>query len=141
MNNRQQRLIFHLVPDRYWAFWFITFLVLLGALYAKEKSKENNFESFALLKGTCFDEKGFGFQGVAITVELPASPDTKSKAKKWLATTDARGEFALRLPAGKNQFLVKASRKKYQPLERLVSFTGDERQDLLFNLEPLSHSK
>jgi hypothetical protein len=139
MKNMRQRLLLRAVLVRGLVFWVVACLAHSGIVSAKEKNTDQKFESFALLRGTCFDEKGFGFQGVMITVELQAAPDTKSKAKKWLATTDTRGEFAFRLPAGKNQFLVKASRKKYKTLEKLVSFTGDERQDVLFNMEPLPH--
>jgi hypothetical protein len=138
MKNRRQHSNLLAVLVEHLVLWVVVCHVPSGIAFAKEKNTDPKLESYALLMGMCFDEKGFGAQGVTITVQLQVPPNTKSKVKKWLATTDARGEFAFRLPAGKNQFWVRATRKGYRPLEKLVNFTGDERQDVLFNMEILS---
>ena len=116
---------------------------LLGAnpaVAAKEKKKEQGEEVFALLVGTCFSEKGFSMRGVSIEAEIQA-PSTQNSKKKWNAVTDSRGEFALRLPAGKIQFLVRANKDGYKPLEKIVLFSNDERQNIRFNMEPLPSKK
>ncbi|HVN78281.1 MAG TPA: hypothetical protein VMW38_04730 [Terriglobia bacterium] len=114
---------------------------LLPGVEAKESEKERGEDAFALLVGTCFNEKGLSMRAVAIVVETQISSEQKLKRKKWTTATDARGEFALRLPAGQARFLVKASKDGYESQERTVDFSSDERQNILFNMEPLPSKK
>ena len=107
---------------------------------AREKGKELREEAFALLVGSCFNEKGLSLRSVIIEAEIQGPSDQKLK-KKWAATTDVRGEFALRLPAGKAKFLVKAKMAGYTSQEKTVDFSADERQNILFNMEPLPPKK
>ena len=109
------------------------------AVEAKEK-KEQSEDVFALLVGTCFNEKGLSMQGVSVEAEIQTASQQKLK-KKWTTVTDVRGEFALRLPAGKIQFLVKVNKGGYKSLEKTVIFSSDERQNILFNMEPLPPKK
>lgn len=99
-------------------------------------TKEKEPESFALLMGSCFNSDGFSLPGVAILVEMQTNQEKHSKVKKWQTISDARGEFALRLPAGRHTFLVKASREGFLPLKETVSFVQDERQDVILKFKP-----
>ena len=110
------------------------------AVEAKEK-KEQSEDVFALLVGTCFNEKGLSMQGVSVEAEIQTASQQKSKKKKWTTVTDVRGEFALRLPAGKIQFLVTVNKDGYKSQEKTVIFSSDERQNILFNMEPLPPKK
>ena len=119
----------------------LIYWLLFGAyatVGAKEKEKE---QAFALLAGSCFNEKGLSLRAVTIEAEIQDPSNQKLKKKKWTATTDARGEFALRLPAGKATFLVKAKMAGYTSQEKTVTFSGDERQNVTFNLELLPPKK
>lgn len=123
--------------------WLILWLLLggLSVIEAKGKKKDVESEAYALLGGTCINEKGLSLPGVTIEANLQNSSEPKLRKKKWTTSTDGRGEFAVRLPAGKATFQVKASKKGYQSQEKTVGFNGDERQDLLFHMEPLPSKK
>jgi hypothetical protein len=105
---------------------------------AKDKKK---VEAYCLLVGSCFNERGFSLPGVTVVVEVkPESGQTGTK-KKWELVSSPRGEFAVRLPAGKGFWLVTAKKKGYRPMERTVEFADDERHDVIFNMEPLGEPK
>ncbi len=105
-------------------------------ILAKDKQKEN--QPFALLMGSCFNERGFSLPGVAILVELKSEAPPKAKKRKWEMVSSPRGEFAVRLPTGSNTFLVTAAKKGFKTLDKSVVFQQDERQDIIFNMEPAS---
>jgi len=120
-----------------------TLLVIVGSslnlnvVTAKEKQEE----PYALLIGTCFNEKGFSLPGVNIMVEMKSEAGQKAKKKKWNMISNSHGEFAVRLPAGDHTFVVSASKKGVKCAEKTVKFTGDERQDVVFNMETVSEQK
>jgi hypothetical protein len=98
-------------------------------------------EPYCLLVGSCFNQKGFSMPGVSIVVEMKVEPGRKLKKRKWELISSPRGEFAVRLPAGKNSFLVSATKKGCKPVEKAVEFVNDERQDIVLNMEPLIDQK
>ena len=112
-------------------------LLILVPSEAKEKKRLPE-EPYALLMVTCVSERGLSLPAASIEVQMLTEPEQKSGKSQWSRTSDVRGESAFRLPAGKNSFSVKASRQGYQPQEKKVTFAGDERQDLLFTMEPLT---
>ena len=101
-----------------------------------DESKE--VQLFALLKGSCFDQRGFSLPGVAIQVTLPPAEDGKKKEKRWRMQSDRRGEFAVRLPAGEQTVVVTASRKGYRKAEKSVQFYGDELQHIVIQMKPVA---
>jgi hypothetical protein len=106
---------------------------------ATAKGKEA--EPYSLLAGSSFNQKGFSLSGVTILVEMKVEPARKVKKRKWELVSSPRGEFAVRLPAGKNSFLVTATKKGYKPVEKTVDFTNDERQDIVLNMELVADQK
>jgi hypothetical protein len=50
-------------------------------------------------------------------------------------TSDGRGEFAFRIPAGKAVYTVSVRAEGHQPAEKDVSVGGDERVDVYFELK------
>ncbi len=109
-----------------------------GGPAAKEKKQA---EAYCLLVGSCFNEKGFSLPGVTILVEPRSEVGQKATKKKRELVSSPRGEFAVRLPAGKSTWLVTANKKGYRPMEKTVEFANDERQDVIFNMEPLRETK
>lgn len=95
-------------------------------------------EPFALLKGSCFDQRGFSLPGVAIQVTLPPGENGNRKEKRWRMQSDRRGEFAVRLPAGEQTVVVTASKKGYQAAEKSVQFYGDELQHIVIQMKPVA---
>ncbi len=106
---------------------------------AEEESKQE--QPFALLKGSCFDQRGFSLPGVAIQVTLPPGENGKKKEKRWRMQSDRRGEFAVRLPAGERTVVVTASRKGYRKTEKSVQFYADELQHIVIRMKPVAKSE
>lgn len=113
----------------------LIFLLGAQALLAKHKEKQKPAEPYALLFGTCFDARGFSLPGASVVVELASAPAVKLKKKKWDLVSSPRGEFAVRLPAGRHTFRVAAAKEGFKPAEKIVSFEADERQDIVLSLE------
>jgi len=91
-----------------------------------------------LIAGSVFRDSGFSLPGAELTVE--ATPETKSpvKFKRIKVVTDARGEFAIRVPAAPMRYTVSVKAAGYRIDRKEVSIQGEERVDLVFRLEPES---
>ena len=120
-------------------------ILLAGApgttLLGEERDESKKDPPFALLKGSCFDQRGFSLPGVAIRVTLPPGENGKKKEKRWRMQSDRRGEFAVRLPAGEQTVVVTASKKGYRKTEVSVQFYADELQPIVVRMKPVSTSE
>jgi len=127
----------------HWSYlWFgLVFLSATQLMPAKAKENHKPAEPYALLYGTCFDGRGFSLSGASVVVELASEPAGKMKKKKWAMVSSPRGEFAVRLPAGRHTFRVAAAKDGFKPAEKTVSFEADERQDVVLRLEAESGKK
>ena len=109
--------------------------VVNGAL-AAEKRK---VEPYGLVAGTVFREPGFALAGAAVTVvPNPEQGQAPVKIKKLQAFSDARGEFAFRVPPVPMRYTVHVTAKGYQAQEKSVSIAGEERTEATFELHPES---
>ncbi len=81
-----------------------------------------------------------GFAVAAATVQLaPAGGENSGfKAKAMKGVTDARGEFAFRVPPLPAQYTVTVTAKGLKSQQKPVSVHGEERVDATFMLEPES---
>jgi len=118
-----------------WRYFCFGLVFLATTHLSPARNKEKQPESYALLSGTCFDERGFRLAGASVQAELTSEPTVKLKKKKWEAISSPRGEFAIRLPAGQHIFRVAAAKDGFKPVEKTVSFEADERQDIALSLE------
>ncbi|MEK7406867.1 MAG: carboxypeptidase regulatory-like domain-containing protein [Acidobacteriota bacterium] len=96
-------------------------------------------QSYALVAGTVFRDTGLSLPGAQIRLEPVGDAKAARKIKKQEAITDARGEFAIRVPAGPMQYKLRTRAPGYQPQEKPVSVSGEERIDVFFRLEPASN--
>jgi Carboxypeptidase regulatory-like domain len=83
--------------------------------------------SYTVIAGSVFQESGFSLPGAAITLTLmnPANaPKSLSKFKKLSAQSDARGEFAFRVPTVSATYVVSASRKGFQSADKEAVVVG-----------------
>lgn len=103
--------------------------------------KRKQVQSFALLKGSCFDPRGLSLPGVAILVTLPPKETKKKKGKQWRMVSDRRGEFAVRLPSGERTFVITAKKNGFEPSEKSVQFHYDEQKHVVIRMRPVSTSK
>ena len=109
--------------------------VLVLFAEASSVAKEKEPKPFALLVGSCFSEDGLSLPGAKVRVEIQLEEGKPGKEKNWQTVSDARGEFALRLPVGRRSFLIKASREGFVPVQQIVSFVQDERQNVILKFE------
>ena len=86
-----------------------------GVLWAKvgaAEKKPKATEPFGVIAGSVFRETGFSFAGVELVVVWEV--DGKKK-KEWKGRTDARGEFAFRVPAGVGRYTVRVKAEGHAP--------------------------
>lgn len=86
--------------------------------------RKRKAEEYALLFGTVFDESGRTARGIRLRVR------EKDGKKKWDAVSDARGEFAVHLPAGAHSYRVEVAADGFSSESQEVIFVSDERQDI-----------
>jgi hypothetical protein len=83
-----------------------------------------------VIAGTVFQDSGFSLAGAHVTLSRKDAP----KVKGMQSVSDSRGEFAFRVSPAPAAYVVKASLKGYQPAEREVSVTGEERVEVTLSL-------
>ena len=113
-------------------------LLLLATAFlvpAQAAKKKAALQPYALLEGTVFRETGFSLPNAEIVV-IPDPPhDTPpTKLSKMQTVSDARGEFAVRLPTASMRYTVKVSAKGYRSEEKSVTVQGEDRVDVTFQL-------
>jgi hypothetical protein len=97
---------------------------------------DRNDAPHAVVAGTVFRESGFSLPGAAVTLAVKDAP---KKTKKLQSVSDSRGEFAFRVPPGAGTYVVRASLKGFQPVEKEASVSGEERVEVTLVL--LAESK
>ncbi len=95
-------------------------------------------EPFALIAGSVFRDTGFSLTGAELTVEPAPEAKPPSKFKRIKTVTDARGEFAVRVPAAPMRYTVSVKAPRYRLDKKEVWIQGEERVELFFRLEPES---
>ena len=112
----------------------ILLLATAGMLGAAGKKKALA-ESYALVSGTVFREPGFALPGADVTlVPDPEPGQPAAKIKKLQAVSDARGEFAFRVPPAAMRYKVFVAAKGYNGEEKSASVQGEERVEVTFLL-------
>jgi hypothetical protein len=96
---------------------------------------QNSDAPHAVVAGAVFRESGFSLPGATVTLAVKDAP----KIKRLQSASDARGEFAFRVPPGAATYLVRASMKGFQPAEKEISIMDEERVEVTLTL--LSESK
>jgi Carboxypeptidase regulatory-like domain len=110
-----------------------------AAWAAKKRDKKAAAEAAepAILAGTVFTGVGFALRGAEITI---TRTDPAAGKEKWKTTSDARGEFFLRLPSGPAKYTVSVRAQGLKPQEKEISFTAAERLEQNFLMEPATGS-
>jgi hypothetical protein len=116
-------------------------IVLSAPLGFSAKKEKRAPEVFAIVAGTVYRPPGFALQGVSVVVAPEQAEAGSIKLKKSEAITDARGEFAVRVPPVPAKWRVDVNMKGYRPEQKSVSVDGEQRVDLSFVLEPVGKPK
>ena len=115
--------------------WFLC-LVSLPLFAGKKKS----VDLYAIIGGTVFRDPGFALRGAEVTLEPVKAVINGSKLKLQHAISDARGEFAFRVPPLEGaKYKVTAKMAGMTPETKLAETRGgEERIDVTFMLLPAS---
>lgn len=105
----------------------LTAPLLLALASSAAAGKKKEAQSFGVIAGTVFRETGFSFAGVELIVVWEV--DGKKK-KEWKGRSDARGEFAFRVPAAEGKYSVRAKADGHAPVEKQVEVGIDERKEI-----------
>jgi hypothetical protein len=115
-------------------------LVLLGAgtgAGGADKGKPGR-APYALVTGTVFRETGMAFPGAEVALTAAGDSKEARKFKEMKCVTSQRGEFVMRLRAAPMSYSVRAKAPGYQPQEKVVTVTAEDRVDVFFQLERAS---
>jgi hypothetical protein len=85
-------------------------------------------EPYALVAGSVFRPSGHTLPGAKVTL-------TPEGGKRREARTDARGEFAFRVPAKAARYTVEVTAAGLKPATQTVQVQSEERVDLSFLME------
>ena len=114
---------------------FLAAALLLGAsAVAETGQKRRGQQPYALVAGTVFREDGLSLRGARVVLEPQGEAGGRQRLRKQEALSDARGEFAFRVPPVPAEYLVTATAPGYQSQERRVQIQGEERIDVFFRL-------
>ena len=101
-----------------------------GAVAAQQAKPSSTV--YALIYGTVWGSNDTPVSGVSVTIRRASD-----KKPKWQLVSDSRGEFAQRVPPGKQDYIVEADIKvpKGQPKPQVtVQIDDDERKDISLHL-------
>jgi len=93
------------------------------SLQGDEKEKE---KPYALLSGSVHSTEGFALPGVPVSVRRE-----EDRKPRWRAISDARGEFALRLPAEAASYEVATESKEHENQTKKVTVAGTEKETVV----------
>jgi hypothetical protein len=112
-----------------------------AASAAKKQKSRDASAPYALIAGTVFRPPGFALPGAEVIVS-PEQPEVNGvKLKKEKAVTDARGEWAIRVPIVPAKWRVDVKIDGYRPEQKSVSIEGEQRLDLSIILEAARPTK
>ena len=110
----------------------IGFALAAWGATAKEKKSPSNT---GVLAGTVFSGAGFALRGAPVLISSAGgAPTPRSKPLEWKTVTDARGEFAVRVPAGSRQYRVEVNAQGFEPQVKEAVVNENERVELNFLL-------
>ena len=110
---------------------------LLAAGWQCAAGNKKQPEEYSIVGGTVFRDPGFAVRGAEVSLQPdPETPEQHAvKVKPMKVLSDARGEFAFRVPPVAMRYKLAVTYKGYQGQEKTVSITAGERSDATFMLQ------
>lgn len=112
-------------------------LLLLSAAGLPAQGTKKDAEPHAIVAGTVFRDPGFAQPGASVVLTLKSSPAKKLQVQ----ISSPRGEFAFRVPAVPNTYLVTATLKGFTPARDEIEIQGGEQVNATLLLVPESKEK
>ena len=110
---------------------------LAATAFAAKKPKAD--EPYAIVGGTVFRASGLSLPGADVVIAPDPQPgQTAVKIAAPKAVSDARGEFAFRVPVTAMRYRVTAKMKGFEPQQKSVDIEGEARTDVTLILPPVS---
>jgi len=99
-------------------------LLALPALMTGQQSKQKESKelSYAILAGTVFRDPGYAQGGATVVLTAKSAPQKKLQEQ----VSDARGEFAFRVPPGPQTYIIRATLKGFKPAGQEIEISGLE---------------
>jgi hypothetical protein len=116
---------------------FLLVISLVAAGWQCAAGNKKPAEEYSVVGGTVFRDPGFAVRGAEISLQPdPETPEQRAvKVKPMKVLSDARGEFAFRVPPVAMRYKVAVTCKGYQGQDKVVSINGGERTDATFLLQ------
>lgn len=89
-----------------------------------------------LMIGTVFDPKGFALPGVELRIRR-----INEKKYRWDTYTNSRGEFAVRVPQGKQYEVIARAKGFADQSKNVDAKTGLSEERMVFHMEPMKDRK
>ena len=114
--------------------WLMGAILLCTPIGGAQNGRGSHAHDF-LIFATVFTDEGFALPGARVRVRR-----IDEKKAKWEATSDRRGEFAVRVPEGAEyEMMVEAS--GFKPEVRKVDAREESRADLTIRMDKASGGK
>lgn len=111
----------------------MTAMVLIGTTASPQDTAKHKEKPYALLYGTLWDANQRPVPGVTIYIRR-----AQDKKPKWTLVSNSTGEFAQRVPAGTQDYVVwaviKEKKKPAKVVETKVHVDNEERVDFGLHL-------
>lgn len=112
-------------------------LSLASTAHADKRHKAE--ETYGIVGGTVFRESGYALPGAEVTITPdPQAGQAAVKIRYSKATSDARGEFAFRVPVNAMRYTVEAHMKGFESQRKSVDIEGEQRMDVTLILPTVS---
>lgn len=115
--------------------WLTAVAVAVLLVAPLEAQRRKQAQSFAVIAGTVFQESGLSLPGARITVTPLEGEGRRKETKAVSGTSNAQGEFAIRVPAGSMRYNVKVEARGFEPAEKQVQVEWDQRVEIFFRLK------
>jgi Carboxypeptidase regulatory-like domain len=104
-----------------------------------KKPKQQPLQAYAIVGGTVFRESGLVLPGAEVMLTPDPGTSGAKLGKPQKQISDARGEFAFRVPSEPMRFRVTAAAKHFKMQEKTVEIQGYERADVTLTLPESSN--
>jgi hypothetical protein len=101
-----------------------------AATPGKPAKKRYSHVNDHLIRGTVFNDKALSFPGVQLRIRRVGE-----KKFRWESYTDARGEFALRLPQGSDYEMVVRVKGFAEQTRTINAKTGGNEENMVFRMQ------
>lgn len=123
--------------------WRVSAATLVAALLmaslwmpAAQKKNEKQPAPNTLILVSAFAETGQTLRGASLRL-TPADKDGKPvKGKKQSGFTNNMGEYPFHVPKTEAHYVLRAEAKGFEPVEKVVSVSGEDQVDIFLRLPP-----